>query len=193
MLEFSPEVIAAAKAIHPPQPAKDTALLKCPLLGPPPAIIFEEIDGRAIKEAALRTRGGAGPSGGDADHWKRQLTALGDASVALCEAMAGLARSLCVVLQDPEMLEPLLASRLAMVDKCPGARPLGIGEVARRIVAKAVLGVLKQEIKSAAGNINLSAGQQSAVEAIFHVVVELFGADEMDAVLLVDAEQGSSV
>ena len=64
LLEFSPEVIAAAKAIHPPaQPAEDSALLN-PLLGPPPEVIFDEIDGCAIKEAALRTKGGAGPSAG---------------------------------------------------------------------------------------------------------------------------------
>ena len=37
-------------------------------------VIFEAIDEEAVKKAVLRTKGGSGPSGMDADNWKRILT-----------------------------------------------------------------------------------------------------------------------
>jgi len=156
---------------------------------PPPVelIIFEPLVGDTIRRAALRTKGAAGVSGGDAEHWRRVCLSQGDASRRLCEAMAALARRLCTQAMDPITLEALLANRLIPLDKCPGTRPIGIGETMRRIMGKAIMSVLKKDVMLAAGATQVCAGQEAGIEAIIHACTELFAADDADALLLVDA------
>ena len=71
--------------------------------------------------------------------------------------------------------------------KCPGVRLIGIGEVIRRIVNKAILAVLKFDILGAAGSSQLCAGQDSGCEAAIHAVRELYGQSDIEAILLIDA------
>jgi len=59
--------------------------------------------------------------------------------------------------------------------------------VVRRIVAKAVLSIIREDIKMVAGPLQLCAGQMAGGEAAIHSVRELFVHDDCDAVLLVDA------
>ena len=69
----------------------------------------------------------------------------------------------------------------------PGVRPIGIREIPRRIIAKAILHITKQDIQEAAGSLQLCAGQISGVEAAVHAVCSLFMDDQTEALLLVDA------
>ena len=39
-------------------------------------VIFEDIDESIAKEAALKTKGGSGPSGLDADGWRKILVSM---------------------------------------------------------------------------------------------------------------------
>ena len=50
-------------------------------------IKFDSIDAENVRKAALKTRGGAGPSGFDADDWKRIFTSnqFGDSTDDLCK------------------------------------------------------------------------------------------------------------
>ena len=188
--ELTPEVRQTLSDIHfADEPARESALLKGPVL-PIPDAVFDSITGAAIKDAALRTRGGAGPSGANAKHWKEQLTSFGDISRELCDAMADFTRTMCTEFMTVEELEAFLANRVVPLDKNPGTRPIGVGEVPRRIVAKVVLVVAKDDIKEAAANTNLCVGQEAAVEALFRHMQEVFAGDDCDAILLVDAEQG---
>lgn len=66
-------------------------------------------------------------------------------------------------------------------------RPIGIGDTARRIVAKAILAVTKLDILEAAGTLQLCAGQMSGIEAAVHAVDSPFQQAETEAILLVDA------
>ena len=80
-------------------------------------------------------------------------------------------------------------SRLFFIalNKNPGVRPISIGDTARRIIAKAILNIIRQDVQEAAGSVQLCAGQISGIEAVVHAVRTLLQSDETEALLLVDA------
>ena len=51
-----------------------------------------------------------------------------------------------------------MAARLFALDKFPGVRPVGIGEVCRRLIVKLVLQDKGVQAKEAYGSVNLCAG-----------------------------------
>ena len=120
---------------------------------PPPShpVIFDQLQGSTIRSAALKTNGAAGPSGLDASSWRRLCTSFHNASDNLCNSLALVAKKLCTTLVDPLCLAPFTACRLIALDKCPGVRPIGVCEVARRIISKAILSIIKPDILEAAG------------------------------------------
>ena len=150
-------------------------------------IIFDSIDGKTIKETILRTQGSAGPSGIDASGWRRLGTSFSRASSDLCNNIAMVARRICTEYVDPESLSSLIACRLIALDKNPGVRPIGVGEVVRRIIGKAVLGVLKEDVQRATGYLQLCAGQECGSEAAIHAMREVFSNDDNQGILLADA------
>ena len=62
-----------------------------------------------------------------------------------------------------------------------------IGEVSRRIIGKAILQVVGNDVQEVAGARQLCAGQSSGVEAAVHAIRKLFGQDMANGVLMVDA------
>jgi len=177
------------KKKHPPgQPAHLDSLL--PSTTPRPEthpVIFDHLDGTIIRSAALSTHGSAGPSGVDAFGWRRLCTSFQSASADLCTSLAIVAKRLCTSYVDPENLAPFTACRLIALDKCPGVRPIGIGETARRIIGKAILKIIKTDILDAAGSLQLCAGQEAGCEAAIHAMRAVFQDSDSEAVLLVDA------
>ena len=150
-------------------------------------VYFDRLTGAAIRQAALRTKGAAGPSGMNADNWRRICTSFKRHSDDLCEALAGLGRRLCCEVIDPTTISALCACRLIPLDKNPGVRPIGICEVARRIIGKAVLSIVNAEVQQAAGSLQLCAGQPCGIEAAIHAMHAIYEEPETDGVLLVDA------
>lgn len=163
-----------------------SALLQGPV-NDVPSVIFDQIDGCAIKQAALRTQGSGGPSGMDSNAWRRLCCSFGKQSDELCNSLAHVARRLCTEFVDPRGLEALVACRLIPLNKCPGLRPIGIGETFRRIIAKTIMVTVKEDIKSCAGSLQVCAGQESGAEAAIHAMKSIFESDDTDCVLLVDA------
>ena len=109
-------------------------------------------------------------------------------SVKLCDEIAMLAARLCTTYIDPDSIEALLACRLIPLDKGDGSvRPIGVGEVIRRIIAKCVVQIAKPEIIQATGSMQVCAGQKSGSEAAIHAMSEIFHGEDTDAVLLTDA------
>ena len=88
---------------------------------------------------------------------------------------------------DPTTLEAYVACRLIPLDKSPGVRPIGVGEVLRRIVGKCVGWVVKDDVQQAAGPLQTATGLQSGAEAAIHSMREMFESEETDAVILIDA------
>ena len=75
---------------------------------------------------------------------------------------------------DDKSLEPFLACGLIPLDKNPGLRPIGVGEVLRRIIASVVMRTFRSEIMDSAGNFQLCAGQRAGCEAAVHAMKEMF-------------------
>ena len=94
----------------------------------------------------MKTNGAAGLSGLDAYVWRRLCSSFKSASKYLCSALAAVGRRLCTDSINPDHLSAFVACRLIPLDKSPGVRPIGIGEVPRRIIAKAILRLLQPGI-----------------------------------------------
>ena len=175
---------------HPPgkEPNPDILLTNsdsdCPAIHP---VYFERLTSDLVHRAALQTEGAAGPSGLDATAWRRLCTSFGSASTALCDSLSLLAKRICTKFVDPAALHAFIACRLTPLDKMPGVRPIGVCEVARRIIGKAIMWVVKEEVQLAAGPLQLCAGQPGGIEAAIHAVHKLYEDPNTEAVLMVDA------
>ena len=108
-------------------------------------------------------------------------------NLPLCHSLAITAQRLCKKFVDPSAIAPFLACHLIALNKNPGVRPVGIGDTARQIIAKAILTVTRLDIQEAAGSLQRCAGQISRIEATVHAVNLLFQQEETEAILLVDA------
>jgi hypothetical protein len=106
---------------------------------------------------------------------------------ALREETALFARNIATKHYAPELLEAYVNCRLIPLDKDPGIRPIGIGEVVRRIVGKSISRLSMEDIKEAAGPLQTCAGQGAGAEAAIHAMRTIFQNEGTDAVLLIDA------
>lgn len=73
-----------------------------------------------------------------------------------------------------------MACRLVALDKLPGVRPVGIGEIYRRLMAKCVLKGIGHQVTTACGNLNLCAGLPAGIEGVVHAIRETWGTFEME-------------
>ena len=149
-----------------------------------------ESDVEKIQKAAVKTQGGSGPSGMDADGWIRILTSkqFGKSSIDLCKAFAEVIKKICSIENQSTSLEAFIACRLIPLDKNPGLRPLGIGEVLRLLAGKVVVTHFRTEIvTSAVGSLQVCAGQEAGCESIIHAMQAIYEDETCEAFLLVDA------
>ncbi len=118
-------------------------------------VVLDRIIGCQIRNAALRTECSAGPYGPygiDAAGWRRLCTSFHAAADSLCNAVAAVARRLCTTyVDDPAPLSALIACRLIPLDKGPGVRPIGVCEIIRRIIGKAIMHVVRRHVRTAVG------------------------------------------
>ena len=152
-------------------------------------IKFESINAEDIRKAAIKTKGGAGSSGMDADGRRRILVSnnFGNSSNDLCKAFAEVLKKLCTEKNLSLSLESFLACRLIPLDKNPGLRPIGVGEVLRRIAGKVVVSVVRNGVISSVGSLQVCAGHEAGCEAAIHAMHAIFDEENTEAVLLVDA------
>ena len=140
-------------------------------------------------KAAQKTKGGSGPSGLDADGWRKPLTSrvYGDDGRDLRTAIANVTKKICTEDVHDDSLDVFLACRLVPLDKQPGLQPIGVGEVLRQITAKIVMSVVKEDVIDSSSSVQMCLGQEAGREAAIHSMRELFEDQESEAVLLVDA------
>ena len=189
VLNLSEEVLSELKNKHPKsEDALENSLLYGPILDIP-NYLYDTIDEQSVLTMALRTRGSAGPSGMDSDLYRRVLCSksFGSVSKSLREEIASFTKNLLTKSYHPSLLEPYVASRLIPLDKNPGIRPIGVGEVLRRIVGKVISSFASEDIKIAAGPLQTCAGHGAGAESAIHAMKLAFEQDASDAVLLIDA------
>ena len=97
------------------------------------------------------------------------------------------ARKLCTEKIHPDFLRGFVAGRLIPLDKQPGVRPIGIGEIPRRIVSSAIVSLLNPELVASTAPLQTCAGLPGGMEASIHAMRRIFEDDETEGILLVDA------
>ena len=109
-----------------------------------PPVVFENIDKSMVREAALKFKRGSGPSGLDGDGWRKILVfrSYGKINAGLRRAVANVTKKICTerllvdTTKDKTPLEAFLACRLITLDNNLGLRPIGIGDLLRRIAER---------------------------------------------------------
>ena len=93
ILPLNDTTLKLLKQKHPRQSEADKHLLFDDI---PKSIQYECIDAEVIRNTALRTRGGLGSSGMNADGWRRILTSnsFGQSSTDICIALANVAKKI---------------------------------------------------------------------------------------------------
>ena len=124
----------------------------------------------------------AGPSGLDTAFLRRMCE-----SDQLCKAIAKLAIRINTSFVDPDGLTSFVACQLIALYKCPGVRPIGVGEALRQIVCKATLNLVREDVQDAVGSLHLCVGHDSDCEAAVYALRTIFEDEESEAILLVNA------
>ena len=139
-----------------------------------------------VRRASIETKGAAGPSGMDTNLWQNYLHHEKNPSSTsdLREAIAKLARKMCT--EGCKYLQPFINNRLVPLKMHSNdVRPIGKGEVLRRIIGKCAMDIAKEDVQKAVGNLQVCAGQHAG--AAIYAMRELYNDKECEAVLLVEA------
>jgi hypothetical protein len=155
-----------------------------------PDFVDLDITEDSIEVTARRLSGGAGLGGTDAHALQQWLLRFGRSSRLLRQATADLVDWMANSFPPWAAYRALMAGRLVALDKCPGVRPIGVGETWRRLAAKATLLVSGSDAKELCGIHQLCAGLEAGIEGGIHAIEELWKQHEEEeewGFLLVDA------
>ena len=147
---------------------------------PPNAVIFERITGALIWKKSTKDYWGS------RSVWHERIAKFKDKAQGLRNAIAILTKKLA---SSPcHHTQALTANRLVPFKKHPDeCRPIGIGEIFRRIIGKCIMEIIKDDVKKAVGNLQVCAGQRAGGEAAMHAMQEIYNLLDCEGVLLVDA------
>ena len=174
MKKLNKKTLEQLKQKHPQRRDADPEIMLPDKLEEIHPIKFDSIDAENVRKTALKTRGGAGPSGVDADGWKKILTSnqFGNSTDDLCKTFAEVIKKLCTVENQSTSSEAFLTNRLIPLDKNPGLRPIGVGEVLRRIAGKVIVSHLKEYVIQSVGSLQVCAGQDAGCKSLIHAMIK---------------------
>ena len=99
--------------------------------------------------------------------WQDYLLRYGSHSAQLRGEVAALARHLATNIVEWSHIRALISSRLITLDKCPGVRPIAIGEELRRIVCKALAFATGSDVAELCGVSQLCSGLEAGIKGLF--------------------------
>ena len=155
-----------------------------------PEFVTHVVSADDVAHVAARLHGAAGLCGTDSRALSFWLLGYKDLSSSLRTALARLAEWMANSLVDWAAIRALMSNRLIALDKAPGVRPIGIGQIWRRTIAKCVLRATGDSAATASGADQLCVGLSVGAEAAVHTAQTLWRAhaDEADyGFLLIDA------
>ena len=178
------------KDMHPPAKSCDDAYVVASSGNNLPyhPVIFDRIQAGAIRRSGMNTHGSHGPSGVDANEWRRWMSNFSQSSSSFCRTVACLASRIATEEIDNEALMPYNACRLIPLDKNPGVRPIGVGEVLRRIIGRTILRCVENDLKLLGKHLQLCLGQKCGIEHAIHSLRKQFETPETQSILLNDAK-----
>ena len=188
--ECTDEVLQDLEAKHPPAALTNSKHVDVASTATCEPVTYQSITGESIYKCGLRIRGSGGPSGFDSSGLSRILCSrkYKKSSAGLCDALSLVARKLATTEVHGDFLAIFRASRLIPLEKPDGGtRPIGIGEVFRRVITKAIIFSQRGAVKEAAGSVQLAAGQAGGCEAAIHALFDRFEEDDCEGALLLDA------
>uniref|UniRef100_A0A8D9B3J6 C2H2-type domain-containing protein n=1 Tax=Cacopsylla melanoneura TaxID=428564 RepID=A0A8D9B3J6_9HEMI len=184
-------VLDALKSKHPPQKDPDpTVFLQCENL---PLMVDVDVACGHIEKVSRTLRGSAGPSGTDSESWKCFLLRYGAHSARLRDAVASLTRYLANGIVPWNNIRALNARRGVALDKCPGVRPIGVGECLQRLCAKTMVLLTGEDVQEECRADQICAGIKSGIEGAIHGISSIFHEEETDGLLIVDAKNAFNI
>ena len=180
-------VLEDLKIKHPPQAtANAEAFIECKDL---PILIDVDISAEHVEKVARMMGGSAGTICLDSYQWQALILKFGTQSESLRESMAAVIRRLANSFVDWNDIRALKAKRLIALAKCPGVRPIGIGEIADRFCSKVMVYITGEDVQMECGTDQLCSGLKSGIEAGIHAIKTLFNdhSEEGWGLLLIDA------
>ncbi len=139
-----------------------------------PALIDINITADTVEKVSKNLSGAAGLGGFDSKELSRWLLQYGTRSEKLRKTIAEFTSWLANDNPPWAAYRALMSGRLLALDKCPGIRPIGIGETFRRLMAKLVIAVTRNEAQIACGVDQLCAGLQAGIEGGIHAVQQIW-------------------
>ena len=141
-----------------------------------------------IFDAATKTKGSAGPSGMDAELYRRILCSKNFKAEDKALIERGDSRFHKKSVKD--RLPSIFAGSLYLLWTHPlGQKPWNttccLDEVLRRIFGKTITGFLKEEVKEAAGPLQVCAGHSAGLEAAIHAMSQVFVEEGTDFIIII--------
>ena len=97
--------------------------------------------------------------------------------IIMRDSVAAVAHRLCNSITPWDNVQALVASHLIVLDKCPGVRPIGIGETLCRVSGKAVGMATRSDIEVICGSDQLCACLKTGIEGAVHAMSDLYDAN----------------
>ena len=144
--------------------ARDFDVANLPDFDTNPALIDTVVTGELVERVAKKLSGSAGPSGVDSISMPHWLLKFGEASASLRKSITKLVEWLANGYPPWTAYRAMTWSRLVGLDKYPGVRPIGIGNILRRLVCKVLLIVVGNEATRACGTDQLCSRLEARIE-----------------------------
>ena len=121
--------------------------------------------------------------------WQDLLLKQGDARERLREAIASLTRRLANSLVLWDDIRALKANKMIALDKCPGIRPIGVGDVAYRLCAKIMIEITGDTVQTECLAEQICSRVKAGIEGSIHSFRDMFNELSQDGwgLLLMDA------